>query len=81
MLAGTVLKTWLNIKNNVIINIVNPHEGSYVIIDQLGKTIKSFDLYENIVNTLNLENLPEGTYFIKSSSDSKIKSQKFIIKK
>jgi hypothetical protein len=64
-----------------IINIVNPHEGSYVIIDQLGKTIKSFDLYENIVNTLNLENLPEGTYFIKSSSDSKIKSQKFIIKK
>lgn len=64
-----------------IVNIVTPYEGNYIIIDQLGKTIKSFDLHENIVNTLNLENLSEGTYFIKSISDSKIKIEKIIIQK
>ncbi|MGQ7945874.1 Ig-like domain-containing protein [Flavobacterium sp. WC2509] len=64
-----------------IVNIVTPYEGSYVIIDQQGKTVKSFELQENILNTLNLDNVSEGTYFIKSISDSKIKAQKLIIQK
>lgn len=64
-----------------IVNIITPYEGNYIIVDGLGKTIKSFDLHENIVNTLNLENVSDGTYFIKSISDSNIKTQKLIIKK
>ncbi|WP_163409449.1 Ig-like domain-containing protein [Flavobacterium ajazii] len=64
-----------------IVNIITPYEGNYIIIDALGKTVKSFDLHENIVNTLNLENVSDGTYFIKSISDSNIKTQKLIIKK
>jgi len=64
-----------------IVNIVTPFEGNYILVDVLGKTLKSFDLHENIVNTLNLENLNEGTYFIKSISDSKIKTQKITINK
>lgn len=64
-----------------IVNIITPYEGNYIIVDALGKTIKSFDLHENIVNTLNLENVSDGTYFIKNISDSNIKTQKLIIKK
>ncbi|MDR7208665.1 Ig-like domain-containing protein [Flavobacterium piscis] len=63
------------------VNVITPYEGNYVIINALGKTIKSFDLHADIVNTLNLENVSEGTYFIKNSSNSKIKTQKLIIKK
>jgi hypothetical protein len=64
-----------------IVSIVTPYEGNYIIIDRSGKTIKSFSLYENIINTLNLEDVSEGIYFIKSMSDTKIKTQKLIIKK
>lgn len=64
-----------------IVNIITPYEGNYIIVDALGKTIKSFDLHEDIVNTLYLENVSDGTYFIKSISDSNIKTQKLIIKK
>ncbi|WP_281309478.1 Ig-like domain-containing protein [Flavobacterium flavigenum] len=64
-----------------IVNIITPYEGNYIIVDALGKTIKSFDLHENIVNILNLENVSDGTYFIKNISDSNIKTQKLIIKK
>jgi hypothetical protein len=38
-------------------------------------------VHENVVNTLNLENLSDGTYFIKSISDTQVKTQKLIIKK
>ena len=64
-----------------IIKITTPYEGNYLIIDQSGKTIKSVNLEENVVNTLNLENAPEGIYYIISTSDYKMKAQKFIIKK
>lgn len=64
-----------------IVNIITPYEGNYIIVDALGKTIKSFDLHQDVVNTLNLENVSDGTYFIKNISDSKIKTQKLILKK
>jgi hypothetical protein len=64
-----------------IVNIVTPYQGNYIITDALGKTIKTFELHENIVNTLNLENVSDGTYFIKNITDSKVKTQKLIIKK
>ncbi|WP_348812052.1 beta strand repeat-containing protein [Flavobacterium maritimum] len=64
-----------------IISIVTPYKGNYIIIDRSGKTIKSFNLDENIVNTLNLEDVSDGIYFIKSISDNKVKTQKLIIKK
>ncbi|MFH6992852.1 Ig-like domain-containing protein [Flavobacterium sp. FlaQc-48] len=63
------------------INIVTSYEGNYVIIDQSGKQIKSVNLDENVVNTIHLENVSDGIYIIKSISDSKIKAQKFFIKK
>ena len=64
-----------------IIKIVTPNEGNYLIIDQSGKTVKSVNLEENVVNTLNLENAPEGIYYIISTTDNTIKAQKFLIKK
>ncbi|HEX8018051.1 MAG TPA: Ig-like domain-containing protein [Flavobacterium sp.] len=64
-----------------IVNIVTPYQGNYIITDALGKTIKTFELHENIVNTLNLENVSDGTYFIKNITDSNVKTQKLLIKK
>ena len=64
-----------------IINVVTANKGNYSIIDQSGKTIKSIHLTEDVINTINLENLSDGMYFIKSTSDNKVKVQKFIIKK
>ena len=64
-----------------IIKITTAHKGNYLIIDQSGKTIKSINLEENVVNTLNLENLTEGVYFIISNDNTKMKAQKFLIKK
>ncbi|EJL62936.1 beta strand repeat-containing protein [Flavobacterium sp. CF136] len=64
-----------------MVNIVTPYKGNYIIADILGKTLKSFNLDENIVTVLNLENLSDGTYFIKNNSNNKIKTQKLIIKK
>jgi hypothetical protein len=64
-----------------IVNIITPYEGNYIIVDALGKTIKAFDLHQDVVNTLNLENVSDGTYFIKNISNSKIKTQKLILKK
>ena len=64
-----------------IINIVNAPEGNYNIVDQAGKTIKSVNLDAETINIINLENLSDGIYFIKSTTNSKIKTQKFIIKK
>jgi|GEM_PF-5374668 len=63
------------------VNIVTSYEGNYIIIDQSGKKIKSVNLDENVVNTIHLENVSDGIYFIKSISDNKIKAQKFFIKK
>lgn len=67
--------------NNGIVNIVTPYQGNYILLDLSGKTLKSFNLDENIVTALNLENLSDGTYFIKNNSNNKIKTQKLIIKK
>ncbi|WP_068841732.1 beta strand repeat-containing protein [Flavobacterium chilense] len=63
------------------VNIVTSYEGNYIIIDQSGKKIKSVNLDENVVNTIHLENVSDGIYIIKSISDSKVKAQKFFIKK
>lgn len=64
-----------------IIKITTAHKGNYLIIDQSGKTVRSVNLEENVVNTLNLENAPEGIYYIISTTDNTIKAQKFLIKK
>ncbi|WP_264535669.1 Ig-like domain-containing protein [Flavobacterium sp. N1736] len=67
--------------SNGIINIVTANGGNYSIIDQSGKIIQLVHLNENTINTINMENISEGIYFIKSAGDSKIKAEKFIIKK
>ncbi|MRX39285.1 T9SS type A sorting domain-containing protein [Flavobacterium sp. LC2016-23] len=67
--------------SNGILNIVTANGGNYSIIDQTGKSIKLVHLNENAINTINLEDISEGIYFIKNTGNSKIKAEKFIIKK
>ena len=64
-----------------IINIVTPYRGNYNIVDQSGKIIKSVNLEENIINTIDLEKVSDGIYIIKNTSDNKVKAQKIVIKK
>ncbi len=64
-----------------IINIVTANKGNYNIIDQSGKIIKSVYLDQDIINTINMENVSDGVYILKNNSDHRIKAQKIIISK
>jgi len=67
--------------SNGIVNIKTEFGGDYKIINQLGQTVKIFKVDANAVNTINVENLANGIYFIKAISGTKIGSQKLIIDK
>ena len=66
---------------NGLLNINSSFDGDFVIVNQLGQTVHSFKVNSNIENTINVDNLADGIYFIKGISDTKVKSQKLIIKK
>lgn len=56
-------------------------DGSFIIVNQIGQTIKTFDVNSNVENIINVENLANGIYFIKSINVNQIKSRKLIIRK
>lgn len=66
---------------NGLITIKTDKTGDFKIFNQLGQTVKTFTIISNIENNINVENLTDGVYFIKSSTNSQIKTQKLIIKK
>ncbi|POY36519.1 secretion protein, partial [Flavobacterium alvei] len=61
------------------INIESDSNGDFQIINQLGQTVKMFNAKANVVNSINVETLTDGIYFVKDSN--KNKSYKLIIKK
>ena len=66
---------------NGLLNIKTSFDGNFLIINQLGQIVHSFKASSNIENIINIENLTNGIYFIKGINDTKVKSQKLIIKK
>ncbi|MBF04588.1 MAG: hypothetical protein CMP76_14995, partial [Flavobacterium sp.] len=66
---------------NGLVIIKTNTSGEFVIVNQLGQTMKTFNLNLNIENIINVENLADGIYFIKGLSSNQIKTQRLIIKK
>lgn len=63
-----------------IVNVKSDFDGDFQIVNQIGQIIKVFKVTANTVNTITIENLAQGVYFIKSTDGNKIGSQKLIIK-
>lgn len=66
--------------SNGIVNVKSDFDGDFQIVNQIGQIIKVFKVTANTVNTITIENLAQGVYFIKSTDGNKIGSQKLIIK-
>ena len=66
---------------NGLFKIDSSFDGDLIIVNQIGQTIKTFKVNSSSENIINVENLSDGVYFIKSIDANQIKSQKLIIKK
>ncbi|WP_445721751.1 T9SS type A sorting domain-containing protein [Flavobacterium sp.] len=66
---------------NGLLNIDSNFDGDFSIANQLGQTVKLFKVNSNLENSINVENLADGIYFIKGSNGTQIVSQRLIIKK
>tara|TARA_R110002049_G_scaffold87533_2_gene221912 strand:+ start:5165 stop:6217 length:1053 start_codon:yes stop_codon:yes gene_type:complete len=61
------------------VKIKSQSEDDFQLIDTLGKTIKVFHVKSNIEKTMDINDLSEGLYFIKSVNNNNV--QKLIIKR
>ncbi|WP_445457405.1 beta strand repeat-containing protein [Flavobacterium sp. HNIBRBA15423] len=64
-----------------LLNIDTNFDGEFLIVNQLGQTVKTFKVNSNIENIINVENLADGIYYIKGTNGTQISSQNLIIKK
>ncbi|MEO8516579.1 MAG: T9SS type A sorting domain-containing protein, partial [Flavobacterium sp.] len=67
--------------NSGVVNIKSDFDGDFQIVNQLGQTVKTFKIMMNTVNTINLDNLSDGIYFVRGANQTKISTQRLIIKK
>ncbi|WP_136668968.1 T9SS type A sorting domain-containing protein [Flavobacterium sp. H122] len=66
-------------KGNAI-NIKSDFDGNFEVINQLGQTVKTFKISSNLINTVNLNQLSDGFYFVKGTNGTKVITQKLVIK-
>ena len=64
-----------------IVNIDTDTDGDILIINQLGQIVKKFTIKANILNQISIDELTEGTYFVKGVKGINISVQKLVIKK
>ena len=64
-----------------MININSDTNGDILIVNQLGQIVKEFSIEANVINKINVEELNEGTYFVKGTNGTNINTQKLVIKK
>ncbi|MBX9808684.1 MAG: T9SS type A sorting domain-containing protein, partial [Flavobacteriaceae bacterium] len=62
-----------------IININSETDGVFHIINQLGQTVKTFKVSANNINSVNIESLTDGVYFVYDTHNKQ--SHRLIIKK
>lgn len=65
--------------SNGILKINSNFDGELIIVNQLGQTVKTFNVNSNSENTVNLESLSKGIYILKNVDSNKILSKKLII--
>ncbi|WP_369615491.1 T9SS type A sorting domain-containing protein [Flavobacterium sp. CFS9] len=66
--------------SNKIITIKSDHDAILNLINALGITIKTFKVTANVEDTLNVENLSSGVYFLSEMSKGKFITHKFVRK-
>ena len=64
-----------------IISILSDTDGDFRVVNQLGQTVKTFKVTNSSNNTIDLEYLNNGIYFIQGTNGTKITTGKLIIKK
>jgi hypothetical protein len=64
-----------------LININTVYEGDLEVVDNLGRVVKTFKVVPNITNSVNVENLKDGIYFIKETKGNTFSTLKLIIRK
>ena len=66
--------------SNGYINIKSDFEGQFIIVNQLGQTVKSFNVISNTENRIMVDSLADGIYFVKGINGTKVSTKKLIIK-
>ncbi|MNR50299.1 hypothetical protein D3C85_1698020 [compost metagenome] len=64
-----------------IISILSDTDGDFKVVNQVGQTVKTFKVTNSSSNTIDLEYLNNGIYFIQGTNGTKITTGKLIIKK
>lgn len=64
-----------------LLNINTDFDAQLIILNQLGQTVKEFNVYSTITNVINIENLANGIYYVKSMNGNQINFQNLVIKK
>jgi mRNA-degrading endonuclease HigB of HigAB toxin-antitoxin module len=65
--------------NSGIVNIKSAVAGDYQLVNQLGQLLKTFKVEANVINTINIENMSDGIYFLKESKGTQ--THQLILKK
>ncbi|WP_264544557.1 MULTISPECIES: T9SS type A sorting domain-containing protein [Flavobacterium] len=63
------------------VNIDTDTDGDVAIVNQLGQTVATMRMKANVTNTINIDHLSEGTYFVKGINGTNIATQRLILKK
>ena len=63
------------------LNVDSEIDGNVLIVNQLGQIVKTFSVKANVINTINIDELTDGTYFVKGTNGMNISTHKLIIKK
>ncbi len=67
--------------NRGLLNIDSEVDGEILILNQLGQVLKKITVKANAANSINIDELSEGIYFVKGTNKMNISEQKLIIKK
>ena len=70
-----------NPNNGNTVNIKSDFDGDFQVINQLGQIVNTFKINSNTINSINLNSLSDGIYFVKGTNGTKVITQKIIIKK
>lgn len=67
--------------SNGSFNMKAPIDSDFEVYNQLGQAIQQIHLQGNALNTINLEHLSEGIYFLKGIKETHSTTYKLVLKK
>lgn len=64
-----------------VFKINSNFDGDFLIVNQIGQTVKTFKVSSNVENEINIEELTNGIYYIIGKDETKTLSKKLIVRK